>query len=439
MPERHRSKVPTGCSVFSLWCCSPVSVCVIPGLSECVCVWLTPKRRPGPGARACVCVGDTEASTRTRRVCVCVWLTPKRRPGTRPVSSHKVWSSTSARMVNCTIIKDYPGWVIASTYGKCFVSVLGAVGNSMSLWCLVKCGRTNKATKFLLCFFFSILLGVCVVTLPSISFVNHARAFCQYEWVPEGFYITTSIFSTFLIQFERVNFTAISVFRCVAVWEPHVFHKVSRVSIVLIMEAVLAFYVVLPWLLGVILSHGDVHYDGKVSQVKFGEKSLNDMVYRWYGVNYTTTFLATLLAYILLIVAIVRREKRAGERTTDATMDHVSFTIQVILLANLLLDGPHVIVHLLEGQRLANIIIHMIFNLHLVIDPAVFVGLNVHYRSAVLHRIKTCVPHSVAALISSQANTTDMNIPVTPPGGSTTEPFGLHNKCINSHQQDVIV
>nr|XP_053656275.1 uncharacterized protein LOC128705054 [Cherax quadricarinatus] len=82
----------------------------------------------------------------------------------------------------------------------------------------------------------------------------------------------------------------------------------------------------------------------------------------------------------------------AGQKKKSlGNQDHVIVTINVVVLTNLLLDGPHMMVHLVAKRGIPSFIIHMVFYLHLVIDPVVFVGLNKHYQKALLCCLHTCL------------------------------------------------
>lgn len=113
---------------------------------------------------------------------------------------------------------------------------------------------------------------------------------------------------------------------------------------------------------------------------------------------------------IISLLQLVRQGHRLRpfKRKEGTVNDHVSFTVTVVLLTHLLVDGPHITVHPMPNQPLASIITHMIFYLHLVLDPLILVGLNVHYRRKLLWRLKVLLPH---------AWTTDL----TPPPPSSTE------------------
>ncbi|XP_069944603.1 uncharacterized protein [Cherax quadricarinatus] len=155
--------------------------------------------------------------------------------------------------MNCTSATANPGWVTASTYQKCLISFLGTIGNSISLWCLVHCARTNMSTKFHLIFVFSVLLAISLVILPYVAFINYISAFCKILTFPETLIVTISITSSFLLQLERINFTAVAVLRCLAVLRPLLFQTLSKMSIMMMIEAALCLYVFLPWVLGLSL------------------------------------------------------------------------------------------------------------------------------------------------------------------------------------------
>ncbi|XP_042241267.1 C-C chemokine receptor type 8-like [Homarus americanus] len=314
-------------------------------------------------------------------------------------------------MAKCTAEVEYPELVTVSAALKCIISFFGTLGNATSLWCLVQCRKTNPAVRIHLVFVFSVLLGICLITLPGVTFINYISAFCKVESVPQGLRIFFSISNSVLLQIDRINFTAIAGFKMIAVFSPHRYQSVTKLMVV-VLEVFICTYALLPWLFGIFQDFQYATYNGRFMAVDFGHRNstLNNVIYIWYGVNYCLPFLLTLVAYLLMTASMIHQKQNLGMCAVSAsTMDHVTYTLRVVLLTNLVLDGPHVIVHQLQEQRLASIITHMIFYLHLLIDPLVFVGLNLHYRRLLLRRLAKSIPAAFSAYLGLSSSASDDN------------------------------
>lgn len=87
-----------------------------------------------------------------------------------------------------------------------------------------------------------------------------------------------------------------------------------------------------------------------------------------------------------------KAEQSSGMRST--WNEQVNFAVGVLILTNLLLDVPHITVHLLDesSKDLSFILIHVVYRLHLALDPFIFIGLNSHYRRKILRRVVSCCP-----------------------------------------------
>ncbi|XP_068229269.1 uncharacterized protein [Palaemon carinicauda] len=115
-----------------------------------------------------------------------------------------------------------------------------------------------------------------------------------------------------------------------------------------------------------------------------------------YAYNFLIPFLITLTAYSLMAVTILYQKFKT--KTLGKT-DHVTFTIQFIILIDLLLDAPHAIAHFTRAKRATMTIVHMIFHMHLVIDPLIFLFLNPHNRRVILETARGSLPQRFAAYL----------------------------------------
>lgn len=89
-----------------------------------------------------------------------------------------------------------------------------------------------------------------------------------------------------------------------------------------------------------------------------------------------------------------RRCARRGAEARDPGWDQISLSLCVLILMNLLLDVPHITMHLMgvNWTEPSFVIVHAIYRLHFALDPVVFVGLNQRYRQKALQRAFSLVP-----------------------------------------------
>lgn len=278
------------------------------------------------------------------------------------------------------------GWIdvsVSMTIISCVICVLGFLCNSASLWCLAKCRRINLATRVQLMIVFGILLTISTLTLPGIIAIN----FSDYRAgdLPNKLQMTCLTVHSVLFQMERIVFSFIAVTRLLAVWKPQLYQKTAKVSVVVIVVVFFLAYSLVSWPLVVFVATETID----------DEESQRYVLSGWRNFNLLLPFGLTILAYFFMMVSMALQRHKLKKRNESAptTGEHVSFTIRVVLFANLLLDGPHIAIHLLEDKYIALPIMHTVFNSHLIIEPLLFVGLNPHYRRAVLHLTMPCLPH----------------------------------------------
>lgn len=71
--------------------------------------------------------------------------------------------------------------------------------------------------------------------------------------------------------------------------------------------------------------------------------------------------------------------------------DHIAMSVSILILMNILLDVPHLAVHLLgvHSEDVSFTVVHMIYHLRFVFDSFLFVGLNVNYRQKVIRYVSS--------------------------------------------------
>lgn len=310
-------------------------------------------------------------------------------------------------MANCTVNQDLAPWVMASTVETIIICVFGALGNSASLWCLIQCKRMNTAIKIQLGSFFTLLFTVCVVTLPGKVFVYYVSVFCRKDLLNQTFKTSISTANSIVAQMERVNFTFAAVYRLVAVRWPHRYKQIATVRVVVASEVIAFLCVLLPW---IIMWFLQIFPSGRSwMNLNFSNKksSLSQLAAGFAATSYILPLVVCLLAYLVMMFTLTFQKKKELKASRSKT-EQLSYAIRVLILVNILLDAPHVIIHLVTLPRghLSIVIIHMIFNLHLLVDSLIFIGLNPSYRRALMQLFKRCLPQVVAAHLSTVEDST---------------------------------
>ncbi|KAG0730424.1 hypothetical protein GWK47_028288 [Chionoecetes opilio] len=294
-------------------------------------------------------------------------------------------------MSNCTVDENLASWVMSAVINLGFVSVLGSIGNVYCVCCLYQCKRTKPAIRFQLMCVFSYMLACCLITQPIVSFIYYTSAFCLYPIGPRVKFLFSTL-NSIVLQLERASLATVAVFRMVAVCWPQRQTQWSRMKVVVPLQVGLVLYTVCGWLIyGALTGFMLLHGDGSVMHMNvFNAGSsivkLNTAVYVLY---YAVPFLVTLVASVIIIVRL-RRQEQVMASGSDPFVTKVVRSTSLVILVNLVMDCPHLVMHLLQDVNIPSVIIHMIFFHHLTINPVIFVATNSVYRQdalALLHRL----------------------------------------------------
>ncbi|XP_064112221.1 uncharacterized protein LOC135219403 isoform X1 [Macrobrachium nipponense] len=300
---------------------------------------------------------------------------------------------------NCTVEDHISGWVMVAVWEQLMICVIGSICSAVSIWCLVCCQRTGRAVKLQLICTFGLQICICLVTLPFVTYLYYAQFFCLGITVPKQVVFFFSILNSMFLQGERLNFMVMAVYRVLAVLCPRQYQKLVTMNVAIGLQVGIFLIVVPPWIvLGILKDFDFSGESGSVMRLHFEQRGSSNFVMALYGLYYCLPFIITFIAYTLMIISVIRQNHYVKRRTRrrKKSMDHVASTIRFVILTNLLLDGPHVVFHLLEGFDLATIVTHMAFFLHLVLDPAIFIGMNHNYRREVRNKLLcSCGPKHV--------------------------------------------
>ncbi|XP_042860064.1 uncharacterized protein LOC122245951 [Penaeus japonicus] len=240
----------------------------------------------------------------------------------------------------------------------------------------------QAGTKIQLCLLFGVNLFVCSLALPGtlaveVLFLQGRGA----ERVTEVAFVALYAISCCV---EQLALTVVAVYRLIAVCFPSRYNLWSRPTVVLAVETTLVLPAVV--LLVSAFSVLDSHVINLSSSVE--GKVL-------YSTFYLLPTAITLASYCTVIILMASRRWASGSgEARPGRWDQVSLSLSVLILMNLLLDVPHITMHLLHagGEKLRFLTVHAIYRLHFALQPIVFVGLNARYRQKALKAVLALVP-----------------------------------------------
>ena len=73
--------------------------------------------------------------------------------------------------------------------------------------------------------------------------------------------------------------------------------------------------------------------------------------------------------------------------STSGTLDQATRAMIAVFISNLVFGFPHAVYHLVGFTRISELVFHMLFYTHFVVDPLVFVWYNSNYRQRVQERV----------------------------------------------------
>lgn len=246
------------------------------------------------------------------------------------------------------------------------------------MWCLLSCKRIQEGMKLQLFLFFSLLFLTNLVAMPGAAVAELWAVQCRQ--VSAAAQMALVGFYTIVATMERNAFALMAAYRWVAVCWPHKYKILSlRVVVALLNGFVLGGDVIL-WL--------TVFLEQDLDTIDVSNPSVYKMGRELYFGILLTPMISALVAYVAVIVVITYRKQFVGvqEGGRPSMREQVSFAVGILIVTNLLLDLPHIIVHLLgiPSWDLSFILIHVIYRLHFAFDPFIFIGANLHYRRKVL-------------------------------------------------------
>ncbi|KAK8403652.1 hypothetical protein O3P69_000029 [Scylla paramamosain] len=296
-------------------------------------------------------------------------------------------NGTDNQTENCNVLNIYsPGEspvsaafltvALVHCYG---VVVFGTLGNTLALWCVGTCTKTRRPVKVLLFSVFLPALVVCLATRPVIGEIRIALLTCDIHRVSVVVVQINMVVYNILAQIELTAIAAVAVVRAVSVWAPQRQALGLRGTVVLV--TAICVYSILTGL-GVL-----------VMVVTDEMDHLRILVTVLFFINTTLPALITAGAYVLMIYILQRNKRRLAasqhQQREATTMDQATRAMLAVFISNLVFGLPHSIYHLMGKQpHFMNILFHVLFSTHFVMDPLAFVWFNSCYRRRVFSRMK---------------------------------------------------
>lgn len=104
-------------------------------------------------------------------------------------------------------------------------------------------------------------------------------------------------------------------------------------------------------------------------------------------------------------------------------MDQATRAMLAVFISNLVFSLPHSIYHLMgKLPHYYSVIFHILFSAHFVVDPLVFIFVNLHHRRRVLALLAACTPWMTGQLPRPRPRSVS---PVTMPVTVNSTPLSL--------------
>ncbi|XP_063608054.1 uncharacterized protein LOC134782483 [Penaeus indicus] len=293
-------------------------------------------------------------------------------------------------MINCSMNIDhytdnstyvsYP-LVVYGVVHNYIVFVLGTVANSVALWCISRCTKTNVAMKLLMMSVFFSLLVICLITRPVMAEKLIGSMYCDTSRPDDRVLLGFLILYSFCAQFELAAIAVVAVCRAVAVWASNAHVLRLRVAVCAVVGIFIYSFGTAVFLLGPMMAN--YIKDPLIANVVNGV---------YFFLNTFVPNITTMSCYVAMIIAM----RRNGRRMATVKSSHSRFVnnatrgMFAVFVSNLVFGLPHSVYHMMPRPPLSyGIIFHVLFSMHFVVDPFVFMYFNHSYRRRVGERLWT--------------------------------------------------
>lgn len=290
--------------------------------------------------------------------------------------------------MNCSInidyYKDNSTYVAQSllVYGvvhNYIVFFLGTFANSVVLWCISRCTKTNMAMKLLMMSVFASLLVICLITRPVMAERLIGNLYCDPTRPDMKVLLAFALLYSFCAQFELAAIAVVAVCRTAAVWASNAYVLRLRVAVGAVVGIFIYSFLTAVFLLGALM----VGY--------FKDPATEDVINGvYFFLNTLVPIATTMSCYVAMIIAMRRNGRRMAkvQSSHSRIVNNATRGMIAVFASNLLFGVPHSVYHMLpRPPQSYGIIFHVLFSTHFVVDPIVFMYFNHSYRRRVGERL----------------------------------------------------
>lgn len=264
----------------------------------------------------------------------------------------------------------------------CSILVFGAICNVVALWCVFTCTKTRPGVKILLCSMLATTLIMCLTTMPLGIEIVLSELLCDPTRMSIDVLIGLTLLYTIMVQMELFYIAALALLRAIAVWCPQRHTVEVRVSVAIVVS--ICIYSIATTL-GVLTPFRLDLITDPLTMVAVR------VIYCF--LHSLLPVLFTLACYLSMMIAVRRNKRRlaSSQHNTKCgrVIDQATRAMLAVFVSNVLLSLPHSIYHVFRPESFTlYLIIHVIFFLHIVVDPFVYVWFNLDHRQRVLGKIR---------------------------------------------------
>ncbi|XP_047476938.1 uncharacterized protein LOC125030730 isoform X1 [Penaeus chinensis] len=259
------------------------------------------------------------------------------------------------------------------------VFVLGTIANSVALWCISRCTKTNVAMKLLMMSVFASLLVICLITRPVMAERLIGILYCDMTRLDLRVLHGFTILYAFCAQFELAAIAVVAVCRAVAVWASNAHVLRLRVAVGAVVGIFIYSFATSVFLLGPMMAN--YIKDQEMANVANGV---------YFFLNTFVPIITTMSCYVAMIIAMRRNGRRMAkvQSSHSRVVNNATRGMFAVFVSNLVFGIPHSVYHMLPRPSLSfSIIAHILFYTHFVVDPFVFMYFNHSYRRRVGERL----------------------------------------------------
>ncbi|XP_027228139.2 G-protein coupled receptor 183 [Penaeus vannamei] len=306
-------------------------------------------------------------------------------------------------IANCSVEASVYRWRTWALGVELTTCVLGAVGCVIGFCCLRACEKIKVGMKIQISLIFTVSFIVCTVALPGYAIADYWTICWQIKGTSVLAFL---IFYSVSVNIVRNYFTVLAIYRFLAVCFPIRYQQFSQRRVVTGIVVTVTVCIVLAWsTLYIIQDYSNVDVNNRSSYY------LGRILFYF---SLVIPFTVTVIAYFALALFVIYRKLFITQPQGIHRRDQIAESVSILILMNLLLDVPHITVHLSDtsSNDVSYIIVHMVYHLRFVFDSFLFVCLNKRYRLMVLRYV------SSKLLRRELADITFSDTPSVPSAGS---------------------